>query len=187
MVAAFDWCSDFGGTVDTPASTNQVATNFRFKDADNNTQDLNNPIVIPAAGSVKSRWKHTFIRCTTAPDTQVDGVVFYTTTNPYPTGITLLVGNETPTKNSGATTGYDPSDVSDEVMTNHVDITGSTDVAANYTSTGTAKSISISEAGSVINAIGETCNYIVLQLQVASTATSGTMPAETLRAEYNEI
>jgi hypothetical protein len=187
MVAVFDVAIDFGGAVDAPGTIDQVATNLRFKDADNNTQDLNNPIVIPGAGNVLSRWKHCFLKCTTAPDTQVDGVVFYTTTAPYPTGVTLLSGDETPIKTDALTTGYDVSDVSDEAMTNHADITASTDVAGNYTSSGTAKSISINEAGSVIDAIGETTNYLVLQLQVASTATQGTMPTETLRFEYNEV
>lgn len=187
MVAVFDVETDFAGSLDTPGTTNQVATNLRFKDADNNTQDLNNPIVIPGAGNVLSRWKHIFLSCSTAPDTQVDGVVFYTTTNPYPTGVVLLAGDETPTHSSTATTGYDVSNVSDEAMTNHADITASTDVAANYTSSGSSLSVSISETSNIIDAIGEATDYVVLQLQVASTATQGTMPTETLRFEYNEV
>jgi len=187
MVAVFDVAIDFGGAVDAPGTVDSVATNLRFKDADNNTQDLLNPIVIPGAGNILSRWKHCFLKCTTAPDTQVDGVVFYSTTTPYPTGVVLLSGDETPVKTDALTTGYDVSDVSDEAMTNHADITATTDVGATYTSSGSAKSVSITEAGNVINLAGETTDYVVLQLQVASTATQGTMPQETLRFEYNEV
>ena len=187
MAAVFDVAIDFGGAVNAPGTVDEVATNLRYKDADNNTQDLNNPIVIPAAGNILSRWKHCFLKCTTAPDTQVDGVVFFTTTNPYPTGVVLLAGDETPTKTDALTTGYDVSDVSDEVMTNHDSITGSTDVAANYTSSGSSLSVSITESGNIIDATGETTDYVVTQLQVASTATQGTMPTETLRFEYNEV
>ena len=187
MVAVFDVAIDFGGAVDAPGTVDQVATNLRYKDADNNTQDLNNPMVIPGAGSVLSRWKQCFLKCTTAPDTQVDGVVFFTTTNPYPTGVVLLAGDETPVKTDLLTTGYDVSDVSDEDMTNHADITATTDVAANYTSSGSSLAVSITESGNVINATGETTDYVVTQLQVSSTATQGTMPTETLRFEYNEV
>lgn len=184
MVAIFDVAVDFGGSLDTPASLDITATNLRFKDADDNTQDLNNPIVIPAAGNILSRWKHVFLKCSTAPDTQVNNVKVYTTTDPFPTGVSLLLGTETPTKTDAATTGYDPSDVSDEAMTNHADITGS---AVIPTTSGSAKSVSVSEAGSIINLAGETCDYVVMQLQVASTATQGTMPVETIRFLYDEI
>jgi hypothetical protein len=184
MVAIFDVATDFGGSLDTPASVDITATNLRYKDADDNTQDLNNPIIIPAAGNVLSRWKHIFLKCSTAPDTQVDNVKVYTTTDPFPTGITLLLGTETPDKTDLTTGGYDPSNVSDEAMTNHVDITGS---AAIPTTSGTAKTITIGEAGSIINLAGETCDYLVTQLQVASTATQGTMPVETIRFLYDEI
>jgi hypothetical protein len=187
MVAIFDVAIDFGGAVDAPGTVDEVATNLRFKDADENIQNLLSPIVIPGAGSILSRWKHCFLKCTTAPDTQVDGVVFFTTTNPYPTGVTLLAGDETPVKTDLLVTGYDVSDVADEVMTNHADITASTDVAANYTSSGSSLSVSITEATNVIDAIGETTDYVVLQLSVASTATQGTLPTETLRFEYNEV
>jgi len=187
MVAIFDIAVDFGGSTDSPATVDQVASNLRFNDADDNAQDLTNPLIIPPAGNVLSRWKHAFLKCTTAPDTQVDGVVFYTTTASFPTGIVVLIGNETPTKTDALTTGYDVSDVADEVMTNHTDITASTDLAGNFTSTGTAKSVSITEAGNLINFAGETCDYLVLQMQVANTATQGTLPVETIRWEYDEI
>lgn len=187
MVAVFDVAIDFGGAVDAPGTIDQVATNLRFKDADENVQDLNNPIVIQGSGFIRSRWKHCFLKCTTAPDTQVNGVVFFTTTNPYPTGVVLFAGDETPIKTDLLVTGYDVSDVSDEVLTNHSDISAETDVAANYTSSGSSLSVSITESGNVIDLTGETTDYVVLQLQINDTATQGTLPVETLRFEYNEV
>lgn len=187
MVAIFDIAVDFAGSTNSPATVDQTATNIRFSDADDNVQDLTEPIIIQPSGTILSRWVHAFLKCSTAPDTQVDGVVFYTTTGAFPTGIVVLVGDETPTKTDALTTGYDVSDTSDEAMTNHDSITASTDLAGNFTSTGTAKSVSITESGNVIDFAGETCDYLVLQMQVDDTATQGTLPTETIRWEYDEI
>ena len=71
-------------------------------------------------------------------------------------------------------------------MTTHTDITSSAD-AFNYTSGSTLAGPSISEAGSVINAIAETTNYLVLQMEVASTASPGNLTDETFTFQFDEI
>lgn len=188
MAATFNVMLDTGGTDNNPGtSTNTDALgppNIRFKQADNPTIDSNNPIPIPAAGTEYSRWKQIYLKCTTAPSTQVDNVKIYTDGGGFGTGITVKVGDELPVHNSGATTGYDVSDAN-EVITNHTDITAATDFFT-YTS-GSPKSVTISEAGSIIDAIGETTNYVVLSMEVTSTASPGNLADETFTWQYDEI
>lgn len=188
MVAAFDVMFDWGGSDNSPGTSTDVDALgppcIRFKVADDATIDSSDPIPIPAEGTGYSYWKHIYLKCSTAPSVQVDNVEFYTDGDGFGTGITLNVGDETPTHNSGDTTGYDVADAA-EIMTEHTDITGVTD-AFTYTS-GSAKAVSISESGSVIDAENETTDYIVLQLAVASNATQGNLGDETLTFVYDEI
>ena len=189
MAAVFDVFYDFGGSDNSPGTEQDIdglgPPTLRFKQADDATIDANSPMPIPAAGTEYSRWKQIYLKCSTAPDTQVDNVQFYTDGGGFGTGIAVKVGDEFPVKNSGADTGYDVSDA-DEVMTNHTDITGSTD-AFDYTSGSTLAGPSISEAGNIINAIGETTNYLVLQMEVISTASPGDLANEEFVFQYDEI
>lgn len=51
-----------------------------------------------------------------------------------------------------------------------------------------AKAVTISEAGGIINAVGETTNYLVFQMTVASTAAPiAATPNETGTFQYDEI
>jgi len=189
MAAVFNVYFDFGGTADTPGTEQNTdglgPPNIRFKVADNTTIDANDPVPIPTDGSTNySYWKHIYLKCTTAPSTQVDNIKFYTDGTLFGTGITLVIGDETPVKNSGASTGYDPATAA-VVMTNHSDVTATTD-AATYT-TGAGKTVSISESGNLINALNETTDYIVLQLAVTSAASPGDLENETLTFQYDEI
>ena len=94
----------------TPVETDTSALgppNIRFKTADDAVIDANNPIPIPAGGDNRSFWKHIFLQATGGTFTQIDNVQFYTDGTGFGTGITVQIGNETPTKNSGSTAGYD--------------------------------------------------------------------------------
>ncbi len=176
----------------TPVPTDTTALgppNIRFKTADDPTIDANNPIPIPASGTKRSFWKHIFLQATAGPFTQIDNVKFFTDGTGFGTGITVFVGNETPTKNSASTAGYDQAtgmvgDDGDE-LTTHVNITAKTD-AFTFTS-GTPKTVSISEAGAIIDAVNETTNYVIGQMDVASTAGPGDLPNETWTFQYDEI
>jgi len=189
MVAVFNVNLDTGGTVDNPGlSTNTDPLgppNLRYKRADDPTIDNNDPDIIPSAGISFSRWKQIFLIATTAPDTQVNNVKIYTDGVGFGTGITVQVGDETPTHNSGATTGYDPADTNDDPLVNHVDITGVTDFFT-FTS-GSPKTVTISEAGAIINAIGETTDYLITQMEIINTASPGDLADETFTWEWDEI
>jgi len=165
--------------------------NLRFKLADNATIDANNKLVIPAAGTNYSLWKQIYLYCDNADSHTLDNLKFYSDgTNSFGTGVDLQVGLQFPTKNSGASTGYElptlTGDSGDEMVAGHTVITSKASVF-DYTSAAPLTGPTISEAGNVINAAGETSNYLVLQMDVASTAGPGELPVdETLTIQYDE-
>lgn len=195
MAADMSVYFDFGGSDTSPGTEQDTDAlgppRMRFKTADDATIDLNNPIPIPAAGTKYSYWKQIYLYCTAAPATQVDNIKFYSDGSNFGTGITVKVGDETPVKTNASSAGYEvatgtPGDTGDEMVANHAGLTGSTELFANYTS-GSPKSVTINESGNIINAIGETSNYIILQMEVINTASPGTLSSETLTWRYDEI
>ena len=191
MVATMVVMFDFGGTDGNPGTQQDTSSlgppNIRFKDGDDATINLTNALVIPPSGTTYSRWKHIYLKCTGAPDTQIDNVRFYTDGGGFGTGITLKVGDQFPTKNSGSSAGYEVADTSaQELVASHGGITSSTD-AFTFTSGSPLSGPTISEAGSIINAINETTNYLLLQMEVINTASPGNLADETLTFVYDEI
>lgn len=190
MVATFETIADTGGTDNAPGTSTSIDAlgppNLRFKRNDNSTIDSVDPCIIPAAGTSYSRGKSIFLKCTTAPSVQVDNVKIYTDGGGFGTGITVKVGDQTAVHNSGATTGYDVADTNDEELVAwHTDITSSTDFFT-FTS-GSPRTVTISEAGSIINATNETTDYVILQMETISTATPGNLADETITWRYDEI
>lgn len=197
MVAAFSVYFDHGGTDATPGTSTDVDAlgppTLRFKTNDNATIDSVDPVPIPAAGTNYSYWKQIYLRCDTGPDTQVDNIKFYTDGGGFGTGITLNVGNQFPTKNSASNAGYEVASTGGTAGTTGVLITtghaGVTSVsnAFSFTSGSPLSGPTISEDSNIINASGETTNYLCLQLAVINTATPGNKTDETLTFQYDEI
>jgi len=195
MAAVFNVNFDFGGSDGTPGTEQNTdglgPPNVRMKTADDATIDSTNPIPIPPSGTRRSFWKQLYLYCATAPSTQVDNVKFYTDGGGFGTGITLYVGEQFPTKNSGSDAGYEVAagtvgQDGDEMVANHGGITSKAD-AFSFTSGSPLSGPSISEAGNIIDAIGETTNYIVVQMDVADTASPGDLTDETMTFQYDEI
>ena len=157
------------------------ATNIRFKLADNNTQDSNNPNVKPTVGNNNSFWKTIALYCTVAPSTAINNVKLYTDGALAWTGCTVYVGDQmTDTYAQGV---VDPGDAdSGYEMTNHSQITTKTDLFT-YTS-GSPMSITLS--ASWANVTGRITMYVVVQLTMGTTATGGAQAAETLTWQYDE-
>jgi hypothetical protein len=193
MAATFKLYCDIGGTTDnpgTPTDCSALSPNIRFKTADDNAINSSNPIPIPTSGTNRSYWKSVYLLCTGSPSSQVNNVKFYTDGTGFGTGIVTYVGIQTPTHNSGATTGYDvaigtPASTGEEVVLGHADITTKQD--AFYYVSGTPLTVSISESGSIINNINETTDYVVLQMDVGSAASPGDLADETFTFSYDEI
>lgn len=184
MVAIFDVTYDNLGADNAPGASS-VISNLRFNAEDTNDQDLASPLVIPISGTIYSFWKQIYLQCTTAPDTQVNNVkIFSDGSLGWGAGVVVQVGDGSQIKNSGASTGYDVADAQ-EIMTNHSDVSSETSLFT-FTS-GSPRAVSISEAASIINAINETTDYLVLQTDVDATATPATKPTETITYQYDEI
>lgn len=194
MVAEMDVYFDFGGSDGSPGTEQDTDAlgppRMRLKAADDATIDTNNPIPIPDAGTKYSYWKQFYLYCGTAPSTKVDNVKLYSDEGGFGTGITVKVGDEFPTKTSVADTGYEvatgtPGDTGDEMVAAHAGLTGSTDL---FTFSSAAPlAVSIGEAGNIIDAIGETTNYVVMQMEVLSTASPGDLTDETITFKYDEV
>lgn len=191
MVADFDIMLDTVGTDGTPGTSTNTDVlgppNLRFKRADDHLIDSNDPIPIPTSGTNYSKWKSIYVKCTTGPNTQVDNFKFYTDGGNFGTGITVRVGQQFPTKNSGTSSGYKVATPVDTAILNNYTGIASVADAFSYTSGSPLSGPAITEAGGIINAIGETTNYLILQMEVISTASPGNLTDETFTIQYDEI
>lgn len=81
------------------AGTDKTASTVRFKLADNQTVDNNDPITIPSGvDNTKSYWKQLRMYCASAPDTQIDNLRFYSDgSNDFGTGVSVNASNRGPT------------------------------------------------------------------------------------------
>ncbi len=202
MVAVLKLYKDTKGTsgnsTDSTDTSGLSPSNVRFKTADDALIDSNNPVPIPSAGSEanNSFVNSLLIKCDTAPSSMVDNFRFYTDGTRFGTGITLNIGDQYPphTEATEDASGYRVATgtvgSTGEVMTTvYSTITSVTDIFT-YTDSNQlnpGNSNFISETGNQINAVGETTNYFVLQASVASNATPGSKPAETITILYDEI
>ncbi|MHC4397456.1 MAG: hypothetical protein ACYS1A_17585 [Planctomycetota bacterium] len=154
------------------------ATNLRFKLADNNTQDANNPCVKPAAGTNRSWWKCIKLYASVAPDTAINNVKIYSDGSLAWTGCTVQVGDETQATYRQATTGG--ADTGTELVAGYTEITAKTSLFT-YTS-GAVKDVS----GSIGATTGNITDYVVLQLDIGTSAVGGAQAAETITWRYDE-
>jgi len=191
MAATMQIFMDTGGTDNTPGSEDRVdAIGIRFKSNDNITIDTADPIAVPAAGTNYSYWKAIYLKMTASDSTKVNGTEFYSDgTITFGTGLTLMVGDETPEKNSGSDAGYEVATgtsgtTGDEMVAAVADLTGSTSAADLVT--GSPLTVSISEASNQMDATNETSDYVYLQVNVATTALAGLSASETLTFRYDE-
>jgi hypothetical protein len=195
MVATVSVKVDTGGTSGTPGTSTDIDAlgppTLQFRTEDASTVDTAKPIVIPTSGTNYSYTKSMYLFCDTAPSVQIDNIQVYTDgSSGLGTGVGVVIGDQLRTKNSGTSSGYIPatgtSGTTGTEMTTFY--TGVTTVTSFFTFTSAStKSITISETGSIINAIGETSNYFILQMTVGTTASPGTTSNETGTIQYDEI
>jgi hypothetical protein len=153
------------------AGVDKTSGTVRFKSADENTVDVNNPITIPGAGSNYSYTKTLRPYMAVPPDTQISNLRWYTGGTGFGTGITVNA------KNLGITWA---SNVNTQ-MTGGSDLFG-------YTS-GSPLDGDGTDAGPFEPADDDTYigDLIRLQMVVADTASPGTLAAKTLTLAYDEI
>ena len=157
-----------------------LATNLRFKIADDNTQDTNDPCVKPSAGTNLSYWKVIALYAVVAPDTAINNVQIYPDAALAWTGCTLYVGDETPASYSQATGAGDSGNAMVANYGGGGVITGQTDL---YTyDSGSPKSVS----GSISYVAGKITDYVVLQVSLSTSVTGGVKSPETLTWQFDE-
>jgi hypothetical protein len=189
MVATFNVYIDTGGSDANPGSSDSIDAlgppTLRFKNADNKTIDTNDRLVIPAAGTIYSYWKSIYLKCTAADSHTMNNFKIYSDgSNSLGTGIDVMIGLQFPNKNSGSSSGYEVANNANEMVAEHGGITTSASIF-NYAS-GTGLTVTCSEAGNAIDAANETTNYVILQMNVASTASPGDLTNETGTWSYDE-
>lgn len=160
-----------GGT----AGSDIIGTTIRFKRADNQTQDLNNPIPLPTSGENLSWVKWSKIRWTTTPSGSITNLRFFVASPP--SGIKHYAWtNATYTQGSS----------SDESG-----VTGKTDTQpnkdANDETTHTSGSPLVVNSGTVLSnpSTGEgTQDFVAQQLGVLSTYAAGAGVITSFQATY---
>ena len=167
MAATVEIRSYHGATAD--AGTDVAGGSVRYKTADDDTVDANNPIPIPGAGTDYSWIKHFKFYASVAPSNAINNCLLYSDgANGLGTGVTLMVK---------ISTYLNPISNANTVLT------GTSDVFTTYGSVGSALAV----PGSIGAATGAiTTDYIQSQMNVASTAGQGTTATETLTFQFDE-
>lgn len=151
--------------------TTTTITNCRFNTDDTVNPGTTNPLVKPAASVNRSYWKTVYLNADTSPSGTINNCKIYSDGTIGWTGCTLYIGSTgTYTQATGTpgTTGNDSS-----VATANIQ---------NYTS-GAPKSLT----GTISNpSTGRITDYVVMQVDVSTSAVAGTLSAETLTFQYDE-
>jgi len=167
MAATVD-IREWNGSTGSPTKTVKTSGEVRFKNADDANVDLNDPMVIPASGTVYSyhKWLRLYIGAT-GPNQQITNLRFYTDgANGMGTGVTVSVkANST----YGGPTYSAPDGTFADMFS--------------YTS---ASPLSLG-AGPYSGTNTDIGNFVEAVLGVASTASPGLTPSETVTFQYDEI
>lgn len=156
-------------STDAAVETDITGTGIDYITADNATNSSGNreanPITIPTAGTSYSYEKWLRWKCTVAPDTQVTNFKFWGPNTPPGTGIVIYAG--------ATNTGVTPV-VTDSSVAN-------TQQDTNYYDTSNQLSI----PGTLTTPDDET-DYLVMQMDVGTTAGQGNMSQQTYNYSYDE-
>ena len=147
-------------------ATDKTSGTIRFKNADNSTVDLNNPLVVPASGTDYSFEKWIRFNVTGGTYSQITNLKAYSDgANGHGTGVGLfakaVTAYATPAE-ATATTGY-------------------TDFFT-YTS-----GVALTLGAGPFTSTGEKADHLVMICTVASTASGGLTASETLSLAWDEI
>lgn len=160
--------------------TPTIVTAAKFCTADDPAPGTTNPIPIVVGQTKRSYWKsHELYLSGTY--TQISNIKIYTDGGGFGTGITVYVGNETLASAAYQQASGTPGDTGAEMVATHAGITAKTDFFT-YTS-GAPKAV---DAGPY-STPPERTKHIVLQMDVADTASPGEKTAETITWVYDEV
>lgn len=161
---------EFHGTTATPTTTNKTSSTVRFKNADNATIDLADPMVVPTAGTDYSFEKK--LRMNAAGTfTQISNLQAYSDgANGLGTGVDILKlntneGTFSTCAEGTTTTGF----------TSIFSFPTATPIDMDAVNTG------------VVTATGQMGDFLVMIATVGTTASQGITPSETLTFSWDEI
>jgi hypothetical protein len=167
----------------------ETSGNTRLKQADNAADDANNPV--PASGTLDSNasisaWGVTQLHCTVAPTTGLAGIKWWGDNTALATGLKIR-GESATSYIQADLTGFTFGGNSEARVARYSTMTAPVDLW-NTGGTGTYHS---GAKKSLTGTIGATTGYIadtfmVLQIQVASTASAGPTAARTATYSYDE-
>jgi hypothetical protein len=147
------------------AATEATITGLMMRANDAVTVTKANPITIPAEGTAYSFEKWIRFKCTAAPDNQVANFKYWGPNTPPGTGLVLYAG----TTDTGATpVATDSSVATTQQDTNYYD---------------TSHTLAI---GGTLTTEDDESDYLVLQLDVGSTASPGDIAQQTHNFSYDE-
>lgn len=149
-------------------ATDKTSGTIRFKNADNATVDANNPMVIPGSGSDFSYEKYLRLNISVAPDTQIENLQAYTDgASGFGTGVNTWY------KTSGTySTPTEPASTAG--FTDLFTKTSGSPIDMDATNTGP------------FSATGDIGDYLILMMEVASTATQGALTSEVITFQFDE-
>lgn len=161
-----------------PTYTNIHSTTNRASTSDNPAPGSNDPIPIPTAGTKYSFWIVTRLYAFTAPTGTINNIKWYTDgSNDFGTGTAMKAQDATAYDQATGTQG-DTGDILN--TTNYPTLSGAPTDAFGFTS-GAPKSV----AGSTTTT-GDFGDLMVYQIEIISTASVGTAPAERITWKYDE-
>jgi hypothetical protein len=152
-----------------PSAT--TITNLRLNTDDTVNPGTTNPLVKPAASVNRSYFKTVYLNADTSPAGTINNVKIYCDGAIGWTGCTLFIGSTGTYAEATGTPGTTGNDSS--VAT--ADITDFTSVAPKQL-TGTISNPST----------GRISDYVILQVDISTSAVAGTLSAETITFQYDE-
>lgn len=167
----------------TKTDVTSINTRLNAEDA-HTTAGTTNPVQVPTSGTKYSFWASFRLNCSVAPSGTIDNIRWYTdASNNLGTGLTMKVA----TASAGADAGYrqatgSAGDTGTQLTTgNHTGLDGSPADAFTY-SAGSPLAV----AGSITATTGEFGRFVVLQIEVGTTAGPGASAQETITWKYDE-
>lgn len=166
------------GTAET--ATNKDGSTVRFKNADNATVDLVNPLIVPTSNREYSyeKWLRMYIGAT-GPSSQITNLEFYTDGgNPWQTGVKLWAKSVTTYVTPGV-----PTETNDPPQ---VPVNGTPAACSDAFGYVSATPLSLG-AGPYSTTSADMGLYLVLVLEVETGCTPELLTAEQVTFEYDEI
>jgi len=163
-----------------PTSTNITSTTNIISTSDDPAPGTNNPIPIPPSASIFSYWVVTRLTSITTPAGTIDNVRWYTDgANGLGTGVTLLAESATSYIQATGSEGVEGDELN---QGNYATLANDPSDAFGFT-----VGAPLAVAGDIDNPdTGDFADFVVYQLEVASTASPGQTPLELITWVYDE-